>query len=234
MELFNYWFEAKSAKTSEAIEQAFRLRYQVYCVENDFEDPEEHPSGLEIDAFDAHSVHSLLIHRPSQTTVGAVRLVLPLREMAHCLPIHDLVETEALPFPVATSAEISRYAISREFRRRSGEERYADINWHELESKQQFSNRRIMPHITLGLMQNVLRMAIEHGVSHLCAVMEPALIRLLSRFGLNFHSLGPIVNYHGMRQPCFASLDELLLSSRLKRQEFWQVGTNDGKLVAAC
>lgn len=233
-ELFKHWFETKPAVTAEEIEQAHRLRYQVYCIENPFEDAADNPNEMEMDEYDPHSVHSLLIHRPTNTTMGAVRLILPSPDAAYHLPIQDVWETNHVPYPEATTAEISRYAISREFRRRAGEERYADVNWAENQQKaaeQRRLERRVLPHITLGLMKSVLRMCIEHEITHVCAVMEPALIRLLNRFGLHFEPIGPVVDYHGRRQPCYASLETLLRTSREASREFWEVGTDDGQLL---
>src|SRR5690606_27668837 len=75
-DIYERWFESALADTPEQRSQAFRLRYQVYCVENPFEDPAEHPDGEERDAYDAHSAHALLVHRPSGAVAGTVRLVL--------------------------------------------------------------------------------------------------------------------------------------------------------------
>lgn len=231
-DLFDHWFETKTATTADEVEQAYRLRYQVYCVENAYEEASNNPDGLERDAFDQHAVHSILIHRPTQTTMGAVRLVLPLLSSAsYRLPIQEVWQIDQAPFPWSSTAEISRYAISREFRRRTGEERYADATWQDSSIDQAKLERRVTPHITLGLMKSVLRMSVEHQITHVCAVMEPALIRLLKRFGLEFHPLGPLVDYHGRRQPCYAALEDLLTKSRTTRSEFWEVGTDSGKLV---
>jgi N-acyl amino acid synthase of PEP-CTERM/exosortase system len=233
-ELFKHWFETKPAITVNEIEQAHRLRYQVYCVENPFEDPAKNVNGMEIDEYDPHSVHSLLIHRPTETIMGAVRLILPSKDGAYSLPIQEVWNTDHVPYPEATTAEISRYAISREFRRRAGEERYADVSWsNSLENpdEQKKLERRVLPHITLGLMKSVLRMCIEHDITHVSAVMEPALIRLLRRFGLEFEPIGSVVDYHGRRQPCYASLETLLRTSQDNCREFWEVGTDDGKLL---
>src|SRR5213078_2282310 len=87
LDKFNKYFEVVPAKTQSAIEQTQRIRYQVYCVENPFETPAEHPDGLEKDEFDSHAAHSLLIHRPSGQAVGTARLILPLRpDLAQSFP----------------------------------------------------------------------------------------------------------------------------------------------------
>ena len=76
----NHHFRVVSADTPGLIRRAQEIRYQVYCVERQFEDPDDHPDGRETDHFDFHSVHSLLIHRASGHAVGTVRLVLPRRD----------------------------------------------------------------------------------------------------------------------------------------------------------
>ena len=62
LDKFDTYFELITVCTQEQIQQAQRIRYQVYCVENPFENTDEYPDGLECDEFDSHAVHSLLIH----------------------------------------------------------------------------------------------------------------------------------------------------------------------------
>ena len=61
--------------------------------------------------------------------------------------------------------------------------------------------RRHLPMITLGLIASIFRMATEHGLEYCYAAMEPTLLRLLKRFGINFQALSMPVEYHGMRVP---------------------------------
>lgn len=62
LERFNFYFEMRTANSSESIRLAQAIRYQVYCVEHPHE-KSDNPDGLEIDDFDTHSVHGLLMHR---------------------------------------------------------------------------------------------------------------------------------------------------------------------------
>ena len=55
---------------------------------------------------------------------------------------------------------------------------------------------------------------LNYQVTHLGAVVEPALIRILARFGLDFEPLGGPVEHHGIRQPRVARLVELIRRSR--------------------
>src|SRR5690606_20046318 len=121
-DVYERWFESTLADTSEQLSQAFRLRYQVYCVENPFEDPTEHPRGEERDSYDDHSVHALLVHRPSREVAGTVRLVLvrpdrPDDSFALQRVCHEPLVRDREAFPVLQMAEVSRFCISKAFRR---------------------------------------------------------------------------------------------------------------------
>ncbi len=140
---------------------AFRLRYEVYCVENAFEDPADSPHGFETDAFDPGSLHSLLILRETQEVIGTVRLILPLsrcgregtglpmRDVCH----HELVETDNKFLPWKTTAEISRFAVSKKFRRRATDQKTVG-GFVEPDG-----TRRRIPDTSLGLMQAIVEMA---------------------------------------------------------------------------
>lgn len=233
-EIYGHYFDVVRADTPELRERAYRLRYQVYCVEHSFLPAAENPDGIEIDADDAHSVHSILVHRASGRTCGTVRLILPdQRHPTSAFPCAGLGLAAAAMvrrLPRFKTAELSRFAVAKEFRRRAGETHYADVA--PLSPRPpNLSERRILPHITYGLMRAVLLMSLESGVTHLCAVMEPALLRLVARFGLDFEPAGPLVDYHGVRQPCWAALADLLEGVKRARRDIWEAGTEHGALV---
>ncbi|HUZ73954.1 MAG TPA: PEP-CTERM/exosortase system-associated acyltransferase [Stellaceae bacterium] len=236
IDIYGRYFEIVPANTAELRERAYRLRYQVYCVEHAFLDPAANPGERETDAFDAHSVHSLLIHRASGAACGTVRLILP--DPAHpkaSFPVYGLGPAAAAMkrrLPRLRTAELSRFAVTKEFRRRAGETVYADVGEAGARPAS-LPERRALPHITFGLMRAVLLMSLEHNISHLCAVMEPALLRLMARFGLRFEPAGELVDYHGLRQPCFAALEDLVAGIRTAREDMWMAGTEGGRLIPA-
>src|SRR5437879_199197 len=78
--LYDRYFAVLPASTPELLDAAHLLRYQVYCVENAFENPAQHPGQRETDRYDAHSVHAVLIYIPTRQVVGCVRLILPQPE----------------------------------------------------------------------------------------------------------------------------------------------------------
>lgn len=232
VDIYERWFESRLANTPELRRQAFRLRYQVYCVENPFEDPADNPNGEETDQYDSHSVHSLLIHRPSGAVAGTVRLVLPLPDnLDESFALQRVCREPLLKdrkaFPVLHMAEISRFCVSKEFRRRRGDGLYPNI--HDPTPRTVEEERRVIPHMTLGLIESLVRMSIQHGVTYWCAVMEPTLLRLLGRLGIYFDPIGPLVDYHGRRQPCFIKLSRLLTRVAQERSDVWEVLTDRGR-----
>ncbi len=103
------------------LKQVYRLRYKVYCDEWEFENPDKHPNGIEVDEFDKHAVH-FAVRDDSQKTVGTVRMILNSEEG---FPIEKYceIDTGNSEIPKENIAEISRLAISRVYRRRS-EDKY--------------------------------------------------------------------------------------------------------------
>lgn len=223
--LYDRHFSVVPADTPELLDAVHALRYQVYCVEHPFEDPTQQSGARERDRYDAQSVHAALIAKSSGSVVGCVRLVLPERGAAAlALPIRDLLSQmdrrRLDTFGRRRTAEISRYAIAKTYRRRQGESLYADLEWDGPSGSEL---RRLVPHMSVGLMRGVGLLAAQHGIENLCAAMSPPLLRLLERFGLVFDRLGPLIEYHGLRQPCVADSDQLLAGMAERHRDYYEV-----------
>lgn len=226
---FIEYFDVMIADSHALLDTAHRLRYQVYCVENPFENAAEHPDGREIDCEDDRSVHSVIMHRRTGVAAGAVRLILPSTNMsARPLPMLRLLAPELRSrlsdLPAAATAEISRFAVSKKFRQRRGEERYPDVGIVDGSMKVE-PERRLMPYLTYGLLRAILHMSAECDITHVCAVMEPALLRLVGHIGFEFELLGPPVRYHGIRQPCFGKISRIIEKIRWKNPDLWRYMT---------
>jgi len=227
---YDQFFSVVRADTDDLLDAAYRLRYQVYCVENPFENPREHREEREIDGEDDRSDHCVLIYRRTGLIAGTVRLILPApNPQDRPLPVDRILSADSQSLfrrllPVST-AEISRFAVSKQFRRRIGEHRYADVGFTGTRPNE--VEQRLMPWITFGLLRGILAMSLEHGITHLCAVMEPALLRLIGRLGLTFQPLGPLVEYHGLRQPCFMALAEVLPRVHDLQPDLWAYAAAD-------
>src|SRR5712671_4768242 len=121
LEQFDSHFDAIPANTIERVRAAQRIRHQVYCIEHPHEQSND-PDGLERDEFDTHAVHSLLMHRATNTALGTVRLILPVAGvLEHSFPVHHVLDADASrifnQLPLHSTAEVSRFSISRQLRR---------------------------------------------------------------------------------------------------------------------
>ncbi|ADE16306.1 conserved hypothetical protein [Nitrosococcus halophilus Nc 4] len=231
VDVFSNYFEVTPANTPKLLESVYHLRYQVYCLETRFENPWQFPDRLENDEFDKYSVHSLLRHQRTGSFAGTVRLILPRTDVEKCFPIHEI---SSIPlflnhkrFPRAKVAEVSRFAISKEFRKRFGEfiSPSAASDYRET----YIDERRIIPHITLGLVAGAVKMSAENGIQHWFCVVERSFLRLLSRYSLYLMPYGPAIEYHGKRQPCYVHLDQFLEMARKERPDVWELITHNGK-----
>jgi N-acyl amino acid synthase of PEP-CTERM/exosortase system len=190
-------FEVVRASTPFLLDQVYRLRYQVYCVENAYRDRQL--EGRETDIYDERSVHALLVHRRSEAVAGTVRVILPGTDQQHPpLPINIVADSEQRELlrrlPRSRTAELSRFAVSKEFRQRCTDR----------------EDHRMLRYITIGLIRAALELCCDHGIKYVCAVMERSLIRLLGRLGFVFDHLGGLIEYHGARQPCVAQVNQIV------------------------
>jgi N-acyl amino acid synthase of PEP-CTERM/exosortase system len=221
-------FSSSIATSPEIRDACFRVRFQVYCIDNGFEDPANSPDGRERDDFDSHSVHSILTHNATGNAIGTVRLVLPDKDgERRLLPMQRiagaLAADDVAPFPVRRTAEVSRFSIVRSFRHHTPNQGFeAQLSPEEW--------RRMLFHLPLGLIRSCVEMSVRERMTHWAAVMEPALLRLLTRLGIHFNPLGPLVEYHGRRQPCWVDLGVMLDRVHAERPDVWDVITDGGRL----
>jgi N-acyl-L-homoserine lactone synthetase len=181
------------------------LRYQVYCVERGYEPGN---NGIEKDAADDRSCHALVIHRATQAAVGSVRVVAPTNSPS-AYPMASACEPDLLSrLPLRTTGEVSRFAISKARR----------------------MDCRDTAMVRLGLIQGIVRLSHEMGLTHWCAIMEPALLRLLRMNAIHFAPLGPTVDYHGIRQPAYGHIRTVLDRIRQEQLHVWNYITLGGFL----
>lgn len=184
------------ADTPLLLAQVYQLRYQVYCREHPFENPADHLAGYETDEYDAHAVHAALL-QPCGQVCGCVRLIVPAANSV--LPITRLLPRDQACLPIRT-AEVSRYAITKALRH--------DGTVSAALTGRENRSQSSVP-LAMGLMLAVAALSQRAGISHLAAVMTPALRRLLRGSGMKFTPIGPLVEYHGRRQPCIAAIEDL-------------------------
>ena len=204
-------FDVTIADTPDKLRAAYQLRHQVYCTELGYEPGQE--SALETDCFDRHASHALLTRCSTGQVVGTVRIVGPSSDLAAELPMQRLCPPHLFHLlPMTRTGEISRFAISKDLRG---------------------SDRGDTVPLRLGLMRGIVEMSASMGLTHWCAVMEHSLLRLLRMSGIHLQSLGPAVEHHGLRQPSWGRIDDVLARMREERPAVWEYLTDSGSLWPA-
>lgn len=233
--LYERHFTVIAADTPALKREVYGLRYQVLAEENAYLAPEDYPDRQEWDEYDARAEHYLLVHRPTDMIAGTVRLIVPdaahpgdeLQMIHHC----EAPDLHAR-MPVMKTGEVSRFAVSRAFRRRLTDGMVPDIYDPRMGDQANSDEvRRLVPYITIGLLQGTFQAVVKHRLTHVCSVMEPTLVRLLQRFGIYFDTLGPLVPLYGWRQPCVRGCVDLLEGVRQVRPDVYEILSDHGRLA---
>ena len=223
---FDDHFAAAEVRTSIMFERVLRLRHQVYCIEKKFESTDP-GGGLETDDYDANAIHAALIHTGSRELAGCFRLIRPMRRDSLAgTPLFDqyaekLFE-DADGLPAHAVAEISRFAISKDFRNR----RIAALREaHALGAMTSSDEieRRLLPHLTLGLMRSVYMLSQRSAITHLTALIDASLLRHMGRFGLKFDIIGPPIFHKGWRYPVVSEIAENQRLVAVRRPDVWNM-----------
>ena len=149
---------------------------------------------------DEQSFIYLLRHNPSGEYVGTIRVFfvnhrtpiqqIPLQMYGHVEGVEPLVAQ----YPVC---EISRLALAS-----------------DLPSYENISALRLRTYLTVGLMSTIGTNIFLYHSNNIFSIMEPALHRILKRQGINFHPIGPAVEYYGKRIPHMIKREELITESK--------------------
>lgn len=205
-----------SAKADSTLNELYKLRYEVYCIECAFLDTARYEDEKESDEYDDCSAHFAAYTR-DQTLVGTVRLVQP-REgrtypfMEHCELYNHIVLPDR-----AEAAEISRLVVKKSFRRRRGDSLQGisesfltgDTAPASAMSTGQNERHTTSPLLLLGLYKQMYRYSCANGIRYWYAAMERSLARALERMSFKFEPIGPEVNYYGKVAPYVVDLYEL-------------------------
>ncbi len=176
------------------LEVVFHLRYQVYYLERKYKDS---PENIMHDEFDEYSLN-FLTRNGKGTPIATARLVLysplgfPLEKG------YDMSESW-VGIDRTHVAEFSRFALSKNIREAEGEAAATP-------DSKKFGHSEVALHLILAL----LKESRKRGITHWCAAIERSLWLALRHGGMGLRQIGPPKDYHGIRIPCLASLEELL------------------------
>lgn len=213
-------------------EEIYKLRYDVYVSEFGFEKEEDHPSGLEKDMYDPHSVKLAAIEQVSakkQKVIGTLRIILHSEYGFPIERVTPLNFTEEKT-PIHKIAEISRLAIRKDYRRCQGDglfgvKSYLNVSESDIRSnmeRPQSIKARIQPYLILGLFKELYHVSKKLGITHWYMITEKTLWYALKRFDFIFRQIGEPVFYHGLRIPYLGVIEEIERHLINKHMDFYQ------------
>jgi N-acyl amino acid synthase of PEP-CTERM/exosortase system len=235
---FDDHFEIVSADTPELIQEAYRLRFNFLSEE--LREPGyeawRFPDGLEIDAFDEHSVQCLVRYKPTSVWAGSVRLVLAKPGALEApLPVEIAAGSRLSSDRIngldrAHLAEISRLILSEPFRHRHEQASADSLDSNDgSQPHTSILDRRHVQLPLLGLLAATIHLTVSNDVSEWLAAMEPSLARLLKTLGIEFIPIGPEISYHGTRRPYFGNVQQVMKTLRRRKPRIWEILSDGGR-----
>ena len=208
---FSYGCAEDQDNHAEVLRDVYSLRYQVYINEWEFENPGDHPVGLEYDDYDQHSVHFYARCRAESKIIGTVRTIL---NSDLGFPIERNFSLSGIPSGIDRDAigEISRLAVSKEYRRRAIDNvlfesgRFVPNKLPRYMDDGRDPRRHCEHELVRGLYLLIYRDSKRRGLTHWYAVMAKGLHAILKRWGIPFTQIGPAQEYHGLRSPYLTSI----------------------------
>lgn len=230
---FNEYFEMVSATSDELKNEVYKLRYQVFCIENEVFNSEHYPDGLEFDDYDKHSVHYLIRHRKSGEYVATTRLILPDAnnpKKLFPLELHCNIDNSEVIQHINREhlGEVSRFGISKTFQKRKHEVSILTATNSDSLDDLKLPENRTFPHITLALTACHIKACYENDIHYVYAGTELSLLRFISALGIHFTKIGPLADFHGKRWPCVIKVTDLLDDVAEKKPDIWNFLTNKG------
>jgi N-acyl amino acid synthase of PEP-CTERM/exosortase system len=216
-EIIGHYFQMVEANTPGTREAAYRLRHHAYGLAMPFTPPAADTMGM--DEYDRRSEYALIQHKQTGHYAATTRLILPDGDNpGQPFPIEKYCQIERTDrvesVPRFHLAEVSRFCVAEDFKRRSGEQgSVSGVATQSARTAPDDGCRRHFPYITLVLIGCLLRTSTHHGITHWYALMEPALIVLFKQMGISLAPVGPPIQYHGLCVPCVIEVQSLLAES---------------------
>lgn len=192
----------------------YALRYQVYVNEWGFEKADEHPGEIEFDEYDEYSVHYFARSNDENRIIGTARVILN-SERGFPICRHFAVNTQHEVVENSRIGEISRLAVSKEYRRRAIDQAIFGSGAYDASHIPRYIDvgrdpRRQCEHeLVRGLYLAIYLDSKRRGLTHWYAVMARGLYVILKRWGIAFTQVGPAKDYHGLRAPYLVSIESI-------------------------
>jgi N-acyl amino acid synthase of PEP-CTERM/exosortase system len=218
----------------------FRLRYEVYCLENNMDSTTraDAASQLEKDSYDDRAIHYLLYRKSTDEAAGAIRVVLPRADKPlHSFPMQFICDHPLLHMEekVTKFCELSRLCMTKDFRKRPGDGRILPAYFDQdqtmrLDPNTQVYIRRVIPFAPLGLLCAAFEGALEHGLTDCVCILDPEQLYALQRIGLSYRVLGPRLEMGGQQQPVIFNIKHAFDNMILQNPPCWEIVSDRGRL----
>ena len=211
---FRYGLIDNNGNQQDVLRDIYSLRYQVYVNEWGFESADEHPSGLEHDKYDEHSVHYYARCKSENKVIGTARIILN-SELGFPISKHFDIDNQYKGVDSDRIGEISRLAISKEYRRRAidraifGTGKFDPGHIPRYMDEGRDTHRHCEHELIRGLYLSIYSDSKHRELTHWYAVMSKGLYVILKRWGISFEQIGPAKDYHGIRAPYLVSIESV-------------------------
>ena len=212
----------KLEKDDNRLIDTYKLRYQVYCNECGFEKPEDHPGGMERDEFDDVATHFCAFDQETKEIIGTARIILSSKKNFPIYKNFTLDQEAIAAIDGSKVGEISRLAISKDFRRRTIDKALYAAEEITIKDQKVYKQQRRQYELALvaGLYRCIYIESLALGLTHWYAVMAKGLYYLLKSRDIIWHPIGPSQDYHGWRRPYVAEILENAKSAAVNFPEF--------------
>lgn len=179
----------------------YNLRYQVYCLREQYEDPELHPGFCEQDEFDDISVHFIARSLITGEWLGAMRLIIG---PVHNLPVTKFSSLESANFSRLAwnnFAEASRLCTVLPSHARSPFASSSMQAQNQSDSCACAAKAMQTSWIAMGLIRAARRYCLDHDIRYCFFLISDPLARMLRRLGMNIEPVGSSCQHRGWRRP---------------------------------
>jgi len=211
---------------SKALDDSYRLRYEIYCSEEQFLPAQDYPDHLQFDNYDEVSEHFIVREAAMDKLAGCSRLIKYSKELGFPTADHfPELYSKLSGLPLEKVCEVSRFCVSSDFRQRLvpkdgpyGIESYLPENRIEL-PEGQAENRRY-PIVLLLMIKAMYQLSLKRENRYWIASMEPGLIRYFSSCGMQWVRLAnDYIDFYGKVMPCLVDLEKAINQMSEKRPD---------------
>lgn len=208
------------------LNDSYSLRYEIYCLEEQFLSAENYPDCLQFDNYDAVSEHFVVREATMDKLAGCARLIKYSKELGFPTADHfPELYGKLSGLPLERVCEVSRFCVSSDFRQRLvpkdgpyGIESYLPENRIEL-PEGQAENRRY-PIVLLLMIKAMYQLSLKRQDRYWIASMEPGLIRYFSSCGMQWVRLADdYIDFYGKVMPCLVDLEKAIIQMSEKRPD---------------